>query len=141
MNAFNQAVQRHIERPMKPVPRKYLEPILYLAERMSAQDRLVPSPSQRMVDQLAEAARVNDVRRQPWFREMSEDQACEQLDLATVKRGALVVLSLVFKADTNHGDTARAYFSRLRARLGMDPIAVPTELEAHRDLALRYLVR
>lgn len=140
MNVSGQAVQRHVERPTRPIPRKYLEPILYLADRMSAQDRIVPAPPQRMVDQLAEAAQMKDLRRQPWYRAMNEERACEALDLETVKRAALVVLSLVLKADTTRGEAAKAYFSMLREKLNMEPIAVPSELDQHRDLALRHLV-
>jgi hypothetical protein len=140
MNVSGQSVQRHIEQPTHPLPRKYIEPIMYLAERMSQQDKLVPAPSPRMVDRLAEALQLKDFRRAPWFRGFNEQRACEAIDMETVKRGTLVVLTLVLKADTTRGEHAKAWFSKVREMLGTDAIAVPAELEAHLDLALRYLV-
>ena len=140
MNVTGQAVQKHAERPTHAVPRKYVEPILYLAERMSQQDRLNPPPGKRMVDQLAEALQVKDFRRQPWFRGLSDQRACEQIDLESVKRGTLVVLALVMKADTTRGDDAKGYFRKVRELLDTEPIAVPAAMEQHKDLALRYLV-
>ena len=140
MNVSGQSIQRHVDKPTHALPRKYIEPILYLAERMSNQDKLVPAPGKRMVDQLAEALQIKDFRRQPWFRGMNEQRACELIDLETVKRGALVVISLVLKVDTTRGETAKAYFTKLREMLGTEPIAVPADLDAHHDLALRYLV-
>lgn len=140
MNQTGQAVQRHIEVPNHPVPRKYIEPILFLADRMSSQDRITPAPAKRMVDQLAEALQIKDFRRQPWYRQQSEQQACKAIDLETAKRGTLVVLTLVMKADTTRGEVAKAFFSRMRQALDMEPIAVPAELDEHKSLALRYLV-
>ena len=140
MNVTGQGVQKHIERPNHPVPRKYVEPILYLAERMSNQDKLVPAPGKRIVDELAEALLMKDFRRQPWFRSLNEQRACEMLDLETVKLAALVVLTLVMKVDTTRGDAAKAFFSKTRQALGMEPISLPAELELHKDLAFRYLV-
>jgi hypothetical protein len=133
-------VQKHIERPSHPVPRKYVEPILYLAERMGNQDKLVPAPGKRIVDELAEALQIKDFRRQPWFRALNEQRAAEMLDLETVKLGTLVVLTLVMKVDTTRGEVAKEYFSKVRQLLGMDPISVPAELATHRDLAFRFLV-
>jgi hypothetical protein len=140
MNVSGHTVHKHIERPAHPVSRKYVEPILYLAERMSQHDRVVPVHGLRMVDQLAEAVQVSDVRRQPWYRQFDDQKACAQLDLETAKRCALVVLSLVLKIDTGRGDEAKAYFTEIRESLGAEPIAVPSEVDAHRELALRYLV-
>ncbi len=140
MNVTGQGVQKHIERPSHPVPHKYVEPILYLAERMSNQDKIVPPAGKRMVDELAEALQIKDFRRQPWFRSFNEQRACDLLDLETVKLGALVVLTLVMKVDTTRGDAAKAYFSKIRQTLGMEPISVPAELDVHKDLAFRYLV-
>ena len=140
MNVTGQGVQKHIERPNHPVPRKYVEPILYLAERMSNQDKLVPAPGKRIVDELAEALLMKDFRRQPWFRSLNEQRACEMLDLETVKLAALVVLTLVMKVDTTRGDAAKAFFSKTRQALGMEPLAVPAEPDVHKDLAFRFLV-
>jgi hypothetical protein len=140
MNPSGQAVQRHTERPTHAVPRKYIEPMMYLAERMSMQDKIVPAPGRRMVDQFADMLRLKDFRRQPWFRSMSDERACELIDLDTVKRATLVVLALVMKVDTTRGDAAKAYFTRIREAMGMDSIAVPADLETHKELAERHLV-
>ncbi|HKI98359.1 MAG TPA: hypothetical protein VKB51_07795 [bacterium] len=140
MDVPGHVVQRHIDKPTHALPRKYIEPIMYLAERMSQQDKIVPAPGKRTVDQLAEALQLKDFRRQPWFRSFNEKRACEMIDLETVKRGALVIISLVMKADTTRGEAAKAYFHKVREMLETEPIAVPTELDAHRDLAMRYLV-
>ncbi|HEX9719786.1 MAG TPA: hypothetical protein VGA59_08645 [Ramlibacter sp.] len=140
MNQTGQATLRHSERPTHAVPRKYIEPIMYLAERMSMQDKLVPAPGRRVVDQLAEALHMKDFRRQPWFRSMSDQHACELIDLETVKRATLIVIALVMKGDTARGDAAKAYFTRVRELMGVDSIAVPADMDAHMDLTLRHLV-
>lgn len=140
MNVTGQAVHKHIAWPSHAIPRKYIEPILYLAERMSQQDRITPPPQPRMVDQLAAALHVGDFRRQPWFRGLNDQRAWTQLDLETVRRATLVVLSLVMKHDTTRGENAKAYFTNVREALGQEPIAVPAELETHRDLVMRYLI-
>jgi len=140
MNVSGQSVQKHVERPAHPMPRKYVEPVMYLAERMSQQDRIVPAPGKRMVDQLAEALQMKEFRRQPWFRQMSDQSACAMLDLETVKLGTLVVLTLVMKTDTSRGDDAKAYFSKVRQMLEMEPISVPSDVNAHRDIAFGFLV-
>lgn len=140
MNQSGQATLRHSERPTHAVPRKYIEPIMYLAERMSMQDKLVPAPGKRVVDQLAEALHIKDFRRQPWFRSMNDQRACELIDLETVKRAALIVLTLVMKGDTTRGDAAKAYFTKVRELMGIESIAVPSDMDAHMDLTLRHLI-
>jgi hypothetical protein len=131
--------QAHIETPAHPVPHRYLEPILYLAERMVQSDRIEPIPEKRMVDELAKAVGYENIRRQPWYRSLDDKKACEQLDLATTKKAALVVMALVLKADTNRGDPAKEFFRKMRETMGADPVVVPGDLEEHKKLALRYL--
>ena len=140
MNVAGHGVQKHVERPNHPVPRKYMEPILYLAERMSQHDRILPPPATRTVDALAEMLGLKDFRRQPWFRQMNEQRAAAALDLETAKRATLVVLTLVMKTDTTLGESAKRYFTELREMLGADPIAVPADLAEHKDLVERFLV-
>jgi hypothetical protein len=140
MNVSGHGVQKHVERPAHPIPRKYVEPVMYLVERMSQQDRVVPPTGKRIADQLAEALQMKDFRRQPWMRQMNDQQACAMLDLETVKLGALVVLSLVMKADTTRGEAAKAYFSKIRQLLQMEPISIPADLEAHKAIAFAFLV-
>lgn len=33
-----------LERPTRPLPRKYVEMIIFLAQRMAVQDRIIPVP-------------------------------------------------------------------------------------------------
>lgn len=140
MNTGSQAVQRHTEKPTHAVPRKYIEPIMYLAERMSMQDKLVPAPGKRTIDELADALHLKDFRRQPWFRSMNDQRACDDIGLESVKRATLVIMALVMKADTTRGEAAKAYFSKIRGMLGIESISVPADLEEHKDLAMRHLV-
>ena len=140
MNVSGPSVQKHIAWPTHAVPRKYMEPILYLAERMTQQDKIMPPPAHRVVDELAEKLRMKDFRRQPWFRGMNDQTACRLIDMETVKRGTLVLLTLVMKVDTTRGENAKAYFTRIREMLDADAIAVPADLEQHRELVTRYMV-
>jgi hypothetical protein len=139
MNHSLPEIRPPIEKPNHPLPRKYVEPILFLAERMASMERVQPPPPQRMVDALAETVGQAGFRRERWFRELNDNRACERIDLETAKKGALVVLSLVLKADTNRGEEARAYFSKIRALLGAEPITVPADLADHKELTLKYL--
>lgn len=140
MNNAGEVLRKHADWPQQPVPRKYVNAMLYLADRMSQHDRLQPPPGKRAVDELAEMVGAKDFRRQQWYRHMSDRQAIEALDLATVKRATLVVMSLVMKVDTNRGETARQFFTRVRESMGADPISVPSDVEEHRQLAVSYLV-
>lgn len=140
MNTAGQAVQKHISRPNHPVPRRYVQPILYLADRMGQQDRLQPPPAKKVVDELAEMVKEKDFRRQPWYRQLNERKAVEMLDLETTKRAALVVMSLVMKLDTQRGDAAKQFFTRVREMMGAEAISVPMDVDEHRDIAIGYLV-
>ncbi len=139
MHTTGHAVRGHVEHPAHSVPQKYREPILYLAERMAGLDRRDPPAPERMVDRLAEAMGVHHIRRQPWYRNLDEKRACALLELESARKAALVVLSLVMKADTTRGENARAFFTKVRVLLGAEPIAVPSDTDEHRLLAERYL--
>ena len=140
MNNAGQAVQKHVTRPNHPIPRKYVEPILYLADRMGQQDRLQPPPAKRVLDELAELVNAKDFRRQPWYRQMNERKAVEMLDLETTKRAALVVMSLVMKLETTRGDAAKQFFTRVREMMGAEAISVPSDVAEHRDIAFGFMV-
>lgn len=128
-----------IERPNHPLPRSYVEPIIFLADQMARKNRIIPVPENRMVDELADAAGIDTKQIKKWFHGMDDDDACEKIDLDLAKMGALVVMALVLKTDTTGGDEATAYFTMIRKKLGADPITVPSNLEAHKELALSYL--
>lgn len=140
MNNAGEVVRKHADRPQHPVPRKYVDAILYLADRMSQHDRIQPPPGKRAVDELAELLGTKDFRRQQWYRHMNDRQAIESLDLATVRRATLVVMSLVLKVDTSRGEAAKQYFTQVREAMGAEPISVPADVEEHMELAVSYLV-
>lgn len=133
--------QKHgiVDHPNHPLPRSFVEPIIFLAEQMAKKDRILPPPKPRMVDQLADAVGLDPEQRRRWFHDLDDDKACEKIDLESAKRGALVVLALVLKMDTNGGEEAQKYFTSIRKKLEMDSITVPADLEEHKELALEYL--
>ncbi|HKI98360.1 MAG TPA: hypothetical protein VKB51_07800 [bacterium] len=130
----------NIVHPPRPVSRRSAEPILYLAERMaSADDEAVPRET-RMIDLLASAVGMPTFRHQPWFREMTESAAIERINTELAKRATLVVLALILKADVKRKPSEHAYFTRIREALGAEPVTVPVDLDAHKNLALEYFV-
>jgi hypothetical protein len=133
------APKSNVIHPARPLHRKYVEPILYLADRMAESDKELAAAERRTVDYLAENAKAKDFRRQKWYRELSDKSACERLDIDAAKLGALVVLTLVLKADVKKRPEEHTYFTRIRTLLGAPPIVVPVDLESHRKLALAYI--
>ena len=133
------APKSNVIHPARPLHRKYVEPILYLADRMAESDKQLAAAERRMVDLLADNAKVKDFRRQKWYRELNDKTACERLDIDAAKLGALVVLTLVLKSDIKKKPEEHGYFSRIRALIGAPPIVVPVDLESHRKLALEYI--
>ena len=133
------APKSNVVHPARPLHRKYVEPILYLADRMAESDKELAAAERRMIDFLAEKSKQKDFRRQKWYRELSDKSACDRLDIDAAKLGALVVLTLVLKADVKKKAEEHTYFTRIRTQLGAPPIVVPADLEAHRRLALEYL--
>lgn len=131
--------QSQVTKPAHVVSRRYHEPIIYLAERMASMDKITPAPEARMVDKLAHAVGIESSKKQRWFRDLNDDKACEKIDTDTVKRCVLVVLTLVLKADTQRGEEAKKYFSKIRELLDADPITVPVEMDEHQALAMKYL--
>jgi hypothetical protein len=125
--------------PARPLHRKYVEPILYLADRMAESDKELAAAERRMIDFLAEKTKQKDFRRQKWYRDLSDKTACERLEIDAAKLGCLVVLTLVLKADVKKKPEEHGYFSKIRTQLGAPPIVVPSDIEAHKRLALEYL--
>jgi hypothetical protein len=124
--------------PTRALPRKYAEPILYLADRMSGMGQ-AGSKERATLQHLAESAGLKDYGRQQWFRELNDQRACQRLDIESAKRGALVVLALLIKTDPQAADAHRAYFTKVRTLLGSEPITVPADVEEHRRMALGFL--
>ncbi|MCZ6628761.1 MAG: hypothetical protein O7E56_11095 [SAR324 cluster bacterium] len=126
--------------PDQPLPRKYLNSILYLADRMAAVDGNVDPKERRTVNALADAAGMQDFREDSRYRLMSDLRACEALeDSADAKAAALVVISLILKADLEYKDEEHEYFGKIRKMLEHPPISVPTDLQQHKELALKLM--
>lgn len=139
MSQTRPVMRQPVEQPDHAVRSEFLEPILFLAERMAAIDPIQPRPDKPMVDRLAELVGVRGFRDQQAYRRLSESHACELLSTDRARKAALVVLSLVLKTDSGGSEAAKARFSELRERLGMDPITVPANTDEHLGLALDYL--
>jgi len=125
--------------PPRALPRKYVEPILYLADQMSAADGNVLPKERKMVEELAKAANYKDFRHEDWYRKLNEEKACQAISIDSARQGLLVVLALLLKADENRKESEHTYFSKIRNLVGGDPVHVPIDLEAHKKLALEYL--
>ena len=128
-----------IVHPARPLPRKYVEPILYLADQMSAADGSVLPKERKLVEELAKAANFKDFRHEDWYRKFTEEKACQAISIDLARQGLLVVLALLLKADETRKEAEQAYFSKIRGLVGGDPVHVPIDLEAHKRLALEYL--
>ena len=133
--------QSKVVRPARPLSKKFLEPIFYLAEGMAAADKHVVPKEYRMIDVLADAAGLKGFRNSKNYRGLTQQKACDQLDIEVAKRAALVIIALVLKADFNRVHSEHEYFTRIRTALNAGPVVVPVDLDAHRDLALAYIQR
>lgn len=140
MEHHSSQTKSNIFHPPRPVSRRTAEPILFLAERMATADNEAVPREERVIDMIADAVGMPTFRHQPWFREMTEAAAIERLNTDLSKKAALVVLSLVLKADVRRKPSEHAYFSHIREELGAEPITVPVEVEDHKRLALEYFV-
>lgn len=139
MNEIRTYQKHPIHHPDHAVRAEHIEPILYLADRMATRNPMKPAPEKRMTDRLAEVAGAGNFRAHESYRRLTDAEACDRLNTQRACLGALVVLSLVMKTETEGGEAARGFFSDIRERLGMDPIAVPASVEEHFGLAMEYL--
>ncbi len=139
MNHPDSNGESQVIQPTKALPKKYVDPILYLADRMASVDKNVVIKETSIIETLAQAANKKDFRFERSYKEFTQESACAMLDIEAAKRGALVVMSLVLKADQTRLDTEHEYFTKIRTLLGSDPVAVPIDLETHKQLALKYL--
>jgi len=129
----------NVAHPTRALPKKYVEPILYLADRMSESDGKVVPKERKLVEELAKAAKYKEFRHEKWYRDFTDEKACQAINIDSARQGLLVVLSLLLKADENRKETEHAYFTKIRHLVGGDPVTVPKDIEAHRKLALEYL--
>jgi len=131
--------ESNIITPQKPLPRRYLEPILFLGAQMIEADGKVLPKERKALDDLAEAAGMSGFRHEKWFKTMTEDSALERLEVESAKMGALVVLSLVLKADNIRAEREHSLFTRIRTKMGAEPITVPVDVAEHLALAMKYV--
>jgi hypothetical protein len=131
--------ESHIVRPNRALHRKYLEPIFFLADKMCTADGEVAPSEHRMIEELALSVDMKAFRSTQTFRHMKVDDACKALDIDTAKNGAMVIMTLLLKADTERRDSEHKFFTTVRERLGSLEVVVPVNFEAHRRLALKYL--
>ena len=141
MDPEESADQTNIIHPPRPLAKKYFEAILFLADRMASADKEVVAKENKMIDSLAKAANMENFRTGKGFRELTQKKACEMLDIQAAKRGALVILALVLKADLRRSDEEQDFFSRIRTSLNTDAVTVPVDLETHKKLALEYFTQ
>ena len=131
--------ESNVAHPSRALPKKYVEPILYLADRMSESDGKVVPKERKMVEELAKSAKYKDFRHEKWYRDFTDEKACQAINIDSARHGLLVVLSLLLKADETRKETEHAFFTKIRRLVGGDPVTVPVDLEAHKRLALEYL--
>ena len=129
----------HVLHPARTLHRKYIEPILYLADRMSASDGQILPKERKLVEELAKAAKVGEFRHEQWYRDLTDDKACQAINIEAARQGLLVVMSLLLKADESRKDSEHSFFTKIRTLVGGDPITVPVEFDAHKGLALEYI--
>jgi len=134
-----QPPESQIIHPARPLHKKYVEPILYLADRMSESDGKVIPKERKMVEELAKDAKVEKFRHESWYRKLTDEKACQAIDIELARQGLLVVLSLLLKADEARLDLEHTFFTKIRNLVGGDAITVPIELEAHKQLAKEYM--
>ena len=140
MENENAEPKSNIHQPSRPLSRKSVEPILYLADKMASSDQDAVPRENRMIDILADSAGVPTFRHQPWFRDMTEEGALNRINTEMAKRATMVVLALILKADVKRKPSEHEYFTYVRERLGSDPITVPVDLDEHKKLALKYFM-
>ncbi|MDH4225238.1 MAG: hypothetical protein OEW12_06290 [Deltaproteobacteria bacterium] len=130
--------QVEVVKPARALARKYLEPILFLGDRMAIVDGENVPKERKILDWLADGAGIKSFRHEKWYREMNEQKAIAALDIDSAKMGALVTISLVLKADFERKDAEFELFTKLRKMLKAAPIAVPIDLDEHKALAMKY---
>ena len=131
--------QSRVAHPSRALPKKYVEPILYLADRMSEVDGKVLPKERKLVEELAKIAKYKDFRHEKWYRDFTDEKACQAINIDSARQGLLVVLSLLLKADEARRETEAAFFTKIRHMVGGDPVTVPVDFEAHKRLAIEYI--
>ena len=130
-----------IQSPDESLPRKYLQPILYLADRMSEADSMAVVKVRRMIESLAQAAGMRDFRQDNSYRHLSDHRACDALDSNEAKTAALVVISLVLKTGAERKEEEYEFFTKIRTLLNHPPVTVPVGVQEHKELALKYMTQ
>ena len=131
--------ESQVVHPTRALHRKYIEPIIFLADRMSSTDGQVVPKERKVVEELAKAAKLKNFRHERWYREFDDRKACQAIDVEPARQAVMVVLSLVLKADRNREESEHKYLSEIRGMIGADPVTVPVDFEEHKSLALEHL--
>jgi hypothetical protein len=128
------------ERPLPaPLVRHQVEAVLYLAERIAFTDLNISSTEEGAIAQLAAHAGLPNFLSEPWYGHLSDSAACDRLDTAEARTGALVVLRYVVRCDSRVDAAECAYFQQIQECLGVDAVQMPKDLDQHRRVALAYL--
>jgi len=123
----------------EPLARHQVEAILYLADRIAFTDLNISATEKGTISLLAAHAGRPHFRGEPWYEHLSDDAACQRLDSAESRVGALVVLRFIVRCDS-HVDAAEcAYFQQIQERLKIDAVQIPKDLSHHQRVALAYL--
>ena len=129
----------NLKQPQHPLRKDQVLPILFLADRMAKVDGSVVQEEESVIDTLADAAEMTDFREERGYRLFGEDEACNALKAELARTGAMVLMSLVLKGDCERAQPEHEFFTRIRAKLNAEPVTVPIDIEAHKELAFRYI--
>ena len=131
--------ESQVVHPTRVLHRKYVEPIIFLADRMAIVDGQVVPKERKLVEDLAKAAKMKNFRHERWYRDLDDRKACQAIDVEPARQAAMVVLSLVLKADKIREESEHEFFREIRGMIGAKPVTVPVDFEAHKTLAIEYL--
>ncbi len=122
-----------------PLARHQVEAVLYLAERIAFTDLNISNLEASTIAHLAARAGEPQFLNSSWYGQLTDGKACERLDSAEARVGALVVLRYVVRCDSNVDHAECEYFQRIQERLGVDVVQIPKDLDHHQRVAMAYL--
>ena len=129
----------NLKQPQHPLRKNQVLPILFLADKMAKVEGSVVREEESVIDTLADAAEMADFRNERGYRLFGENEACNALKAELARTGAMVLMSLVLKGDCERAQAEHEFFTRIRTKLNAEPVTVPIDLEAHKQLALSYI--
>ncbi len=147
---FRQALQEDLEDPQAQKsnarvvwPKRSLgyqeaTPILFLLDRMTEKADAILPRSNRLVEQIADVAGMQCFRRQPEWRQMTEQGALRMIKTPLAKRAAMVVLMLLLKTAFQDSTRQQQQALALRHHINAEPVCVPVDTATHQRLAFAY---